>query len=70
MSLTKERIDQLAKGPNIRGVAVTNFLSSLSVDPDSTSAELNLRLDSRQYDWNAQTIKAIRKGIKEHYRKR
>jgi len=61
MSIT-HIIEEMASRPNVKKVAVENFL--LSAEPLSFGDALeNLRLDCRLYKWNAETVRAIRKGL-------
>jgi len=59
--LSDSEITNLASKPNVRRIAVENFL--MSMGDDSLNAYLNLDLDTRLYKWNAPTQNAIRKGI-------
>jgi len=59
--LTKKEIEELATRPNVRKVAVENFLMSMGTD--ERTAMLNLSYDSGLYKWNIATVKAIRDGI-------
>jgi len=64
--LTAKRIEELASKPNVRKIAVENFLSTLG-DMDYNSALGNLELDANLYNWNTATVSAIREGIREHF---
>lgn len=59
--LTKEEIEKLATRPNVRKIAVENFL--MSMGNDERTAMLNLSYDAGLYKWNVDTVKAIRDGI-------
>jgi hypothetical protein len=59
--LTKEEIEKLATRPNVRKIAVENFL--MSMGNDERTAMLNLSYDAGLYKWNVATVKAIRDGI-------
>ncbi len=66
MSLTKDRIDELAAKRGVRAIAVQNFLGSLGT-LSKPHALANLEQDARLYCWNAPTIAAIRTGIRESF---
>jgi hypothetical protein len=61
--LTIEEIKKLANRPNVKRIAVENFLMSMGTDPEA--AIKNLLLDAELYNWNRETILAlaIRDGI-------
>ena len=61
--LTKERIQKLANGKNVKTIAVENFLYSLSGNKSNDYE--NMQMDARLYKWNAPTVQAISKGISE-----
>lgn len=60
--LTEAQISKLAAMPNVRKVAVENFLFSLD-GLDYFSAACNLVQDARDYGWNAATQTAILMGL-------
>lgn len=60
--LTGREIAKLAQQPQVRQVAVQNFL--MSMGENAEWARRNLRLDSGLYKWNATTQSAILDGIK------
>ena len=60
--LTVEEIQKLAAEPDVRRIAVENFL--MSMGDNASVARLNLRLDSNLYHWNHQTFNAILDGIR------
>ena len=59
--LNKEEITKLANRKGVRKIAVENFL--MSMGNDANIAYANLSLDTRLYNWNSATVKAILKGI-------
>jgi len=59
--LTKKEIGKFSWRKGVRGTAVENFLSSMGTDYNN--AILNLERNAKQYDWNAETVQAIRDGI-------
>jgi len=67
MALTSDRIHALASKKGVRGIAVSNFLSSLG-GSSLSDALMNLEMDAQSYRWNTATISAIRTGILEHFR--
>jgi|GEM_PF-2102138 len=66
--LSDARIQALARQPGVKAVAVENFLGTLE-GVRERDALMNLDADARSYRWNAATKKAIRTGIREHYRR-
>ena len=60
--LTTEEITKFASMPNVKKIAVENFLMSMGTD--SRLATINSLLDSKLYNWNKETLKAIHDGIK------
>lgn len=64
--LTGERIEELARQPKVRRVAVENFLSSLG-GLSFQGAKANLEMDAASYRWNEETYGAIWTGILEHF---
>ena len=62
MSLTTEKIQELASRKGVRRIAVENFLSTLGT-LSRFEATQNLYMDAAAYNWNAATITAIREGI-------
>jgi len=66
MSLTAERISELAGGKGVKRISVYNFLVSLG-SLTAVEAFGNLDLDARLYGWNGETRTAIAKGISEHF---
>lgn len=65
--LPSERIEELASKAKVKRIAVFNFLSSVGANPDASAANYNLQSDARSYKWNAPTVAAIAKGIKEYF---
>ena len=64
--ITSKQIEELANHPDVRRIAVQNFLGSLQ-GSTKLEATLNLAQDARDYKWNAATTKAIRRGIDLHF---
>jgi len=64
--LNGERIEELARQPKTRRVAVENFLSSLG-GLSFQEAKGNLELDAASYRWNEETVGAIWTGVLEHF---
>lgn len=67
--LSPQRINELANRKGVNRVAVINFLSTLNANPTYLSAIQNLDADAKSYRWSFETIKAIRVGIVEYFRK-
>lgn len=65
--LTEARIEELAAQPDVRRVAVENFLSSLE-GLDYQGAKANLELDAASYGWNEETVGAVWQGIIDNFR--
>lgn len=61
--LTREKIQELAGMPNVRKIAVENFLGSMSMENPLSGTYMNLDLDAWAYHWNKETIAAIETGI-------
>lgn len=66
--LSQERIRILSSKKGVRAIAVQNFLSTVSANPDIMCALLNLQADADSYKWNGETVNAIRQGIVEYFR--
>lgn len=64
--ITATRIEKLAKGKNVKTVAVQNFLGTLG-DMTYQEAIANVEMDARSYRWSRETVAALRKGISEHF---
>ena len=64
--LSAQRIVELASLPNVKGIAVGNFLNTLD-DLSYSQSMANLSYDAMLYDWNDETFDAIFVGIKEHF---
>jgi nitrous oxide reductase len=64
--LESAQIEKLATRKDVRSVAVYNFLGTAPLNSynDYLNALGNLDMDARLYKWNAQTVKAIRDGLK------
>ena len=62
--LTHAEISELANRPNVRKIAVENFLMSSG---DDRWAEANLEQDAKLYHWNTETKKAIKDGLLKRY---
>lgn len=61
--LSIDEIRNLADRPNVRRIAVENFLITVTNNPDAFCAIMNLRKDAILYNWNVETRKAILMGI-------
>ena len=64
--LTASRIEKLAKGKNVKTMAVENFLGTLG-SMSYQDAIANVECDARSYRWSRETVAAIRKGLTEHF---
>jgi len=66
--LTDDELDELASRPGARRLAVVNFL--FSIPPSATLARMraNLELDTGLYQWNAETVCAIREGLRRAFK--
>lgn len=53
----------------IKQIAVDNFLGSLGGVSERDAID-NLNMDAKMYKWNAATVSAIRKGIREHFKRK
>lgn len=62
--LTFKEITELANKPNVKKIAVENFLMSSGTD---RYAEANAEHDAKLYNWNTETKKAIRTGLLKRY---
>jgi len=62
--LTKEEIQKFVSMPNVKKIAVENFLMTLNLNGSFMDACMNLSQDAHLYKWNKETINAIGKGIK------
>jgi len=62
--LTTQEIEKLASRPNVRRIAVENFLMTNHVNGTLLTALANLKLDTNLYNWDTETVKAISIGIK------
>lgn len=60
--LTLKEIEGFALREGVRRIAVENFL--MSMGSDELSALGNLGLDTQLYNWNAETVRAIKDGIR------
>ena len=64
-NLTLPEIEKiLTKYPKARRIAVENFLFSVGANGNESNATANLKLDTRLYNWKADTVKAISEGIR------
>lgn len=61
--LTSEEIEEFANRPNVKKVAVENFLMKMGTDITLITAMGNLGFDTKSYEWNQETIYAIADGI-------
>lgn len=62
--LELDEIRELAKRPNVRAIAVENFLMSFHPDVGPVGNHYNLIMDSRSYGWNEATVKACSDGLR------
>lgn len=63
-SLTTSEIETiLFKNPKAKRIAVLNFLSTIGNNDTALGASMNLGSDAQVYQWNAQTVRAIKQGI-------
>jgi hypothetical protein len=53
----------------VKQIAVENFLGSLDKTIPLWQQLANLSLDAMLYRWNGETVRAIRKGIQQAYKK-
>lgn len=67
MTLSPNRIEELANLPGVRRIAVENFLSSLD-GLSYQEAKGNLELDRSAYKWNDATYGAIWTGLLEAFK--
>ena len=58
----------MTKPNEVKLIAVENFLGSLQ-GMTAYEATMNCDYDAKMYRWNAATVKAIKAGIKKHYKK-
>jgi len=62
--LTNEEIEKLASSKNVKKIAVENFLMSLNISGGRIENDMNAEYDARLYNWNYETLKAIKDGIR------
>ncbi len=62
--LTGAEIEQFSLRPDVKRIAVENFLLSVTNNNSIWYAFANLADDASAYNWNGLTILAIRDGIK------
>ena len=62
--LSRDEVERLAAKKGIRKMAVENFLMTVHNNENDWQARQNLALDTRLYNWNTKTVKAIVDGIK------
>jgi len=67
IGLNKETIESLSSRPNVKRIAVENFLLTIGNCDTLQNALLNLAKDASLYRWNAETIDAIREGIFKYF---
>jgi hypothetical protein len=65
--LEAKRIEELSSLPNVKSVAVTNFLSTANANPTYEDAVDNAYNDARSYGWNDDTLNAILDGLDEAF---
>lgn len=51
----------------MRQHAVDSFLGSMDLETPGYVHMLNLQLDTKLYDWDRETVLAIKEGIKKKY---
>ena len=56
-----EEVEEFATRPEVKKIAVENFLMSMGTDFNNIIG--NLTIDAKSYKWNKQTIQAILDGI-------
>lgn len=61
--LTLDEIKEFAERPNVKKVAVENFLISFPLDIGELANYQNVLMDSRLYKWNSNTIRVIKDGL-------
>ena len=66
--LTSSQITSLASMPDVKRLAVENFLFSMPKDLTYQEQKLNAVNDVRAYKWNRATAKAIYQGIALAYK--
>lgn len=54
---------------SVKKIAVENFLGSLDKSMTVWQHLANLSMDAMLYRWNGATVRAIRKGIQQAYKK-
>lgn len=65
--LTPTEVEQFARKPGVKRIAVENFLLTMGID--SMAARMNMNYDARIYGWNDATYTAILGGIQYAERK-
>lgn len=63
-----KEIEKLASRKGVKKIAVENFLMTVDNNPSEYAAIQNMYMDAGLYRWNAATQKAIKEGIKKHFR--
>lgn len=62
--LTSTEIMRLASKKGVDRIATVNFLSALNADIGFAGNIQDLNTDARSYNWNKETVLAIRDGIR------
>ena len=65
--LSAFEIEALASKPDVRRIAVENFLSGVPGGLRQWENEANMRADAASYRWKPVTVRAIQAGIKLAY---
>lgn len=58
-----EIIENLASQENVKSIAVWNFLGTAHHCGTVENALANLEMDARLYQWNEETVLAIKEGL-------
>jgi len=66
--LSISEIEKLANKPMVKKIAVENFLMTVCNNRQKEYALMNLERDRRLYNWNRQTVEAIKKGINKAFK--
>lgn len=61
--LTTDEIKGLASRNNVKRIAVENFLSTVTLNPNRSAAIGNAFADAKVYGWSRATLQAILTGI-------
>lgn len=61
--LSLKEIEKFIAKEGVRKIVVENFLLTVHNNPNELAAYINLDMDRKLYNWNAETIQAIKDGI-------